>query len=167
MKNTSIIIILVISQLCFSQKKDTIYILFDDQHPTMEKSSFKTGRILKEGDKSPETSFTYRIDEKETENPFGYSTGYTFSHFNQLKSAYTIFGGRPPLKMVKDSSFLNEIKPLDNEFFRKTTYRKVCKTFEEEDSWEQDVVIFVIDIDEICHGNIILREVNFGRPVKE
>ncbi len=72
----------------------------------------------------------------------------------------------PPKKLVKDISFLQTIKPLDIEFFRTTSYRKVCKTFEAEDSWEQDVVIFMIDKDEIRDGKVVLREVQFSRPVK-
>ncbi|WP_168191335.1 MULTISPECIES: hypothetical protein [Antarcticibacterium] len=46
-------------------------------------------------------------------------------------------------------------------------YIQVAKTFEKEDSWEQDVAIFIVDVDEIKNDSIVLREVKFTRPVKE
>jgi len=33
--------------------------------------------------------------------------------------------------------------------------------------WEQDVTVFIIDVDEIENDTIVLREVKFTRPVKE
>lgn len=115
---------------------------------------------------SPKAEFSYSYHIKQKEPANGYDDRFWFTHLNQLPSAYETFGGRPPKKLVKDISFLQTIKPLDIEFFRTTSYRKVCKTFEAEDSWEQDVVIFMIDKDEIRDGKVVLREVQFSRPVK-
>ena len=69
--------------------------------------------------------------------------------------------------MEKHKTFLKDKKVLDISFFRTTPYLEVCKTFEEEDSWEQDVVIFMMDVDEMKNDSIVLREVRFSRPVKE
>jgi hypothetical protein len=69
--------------------------------------------------------------------------------------------------ILKDLNFLNKINPFDHSFFETTEYIRVCKTFEEEDSHVQDVIIFMIDKDEIKDGKIILREVFFSRPAKE
>lgn len=57
-------------------------------------------------------------------------------------------------------NFLKDKPVLDVNFFRTTPYLKIAKTFEEEDSWKQDVIIFIIDEDEMQTDNIVLREVN-------
>lgn len=163
-------LLLIIYLIClnsFSQiKKDTIYILFDSTQVGMKKNSFEVFKSTKYPNENIKTSYTYKIDEKKSENKYLYDTGYTFSHFNQGKSEYETFGGVPPLKLIKDSCFFKKIKPLNIDFFLTTDYLKVCKTFEKEDNWEQDVIIFIIDKDEIKDGKLILREVSFRRPAK-
>lgn len=169
MKNISLVLILYLFCLnSFSQKKlDTIYILFDSTKIGMKKESYKAFKSSKYPKENIKTSYSYRIDEKKHENPYLYDTGYTFTHFNQSKSEYETFGGTPPMVVIKNYCFLRKIKPLNINFFLTTSYKDVCETFETEDGWEQDVVIFMIDKDEIKDGKVILREVTFSRPVKE
>jgi len=96
-----------------------------------------------------------------------HDTGYSFSHFIRTAYEIEIFGGpKNPITLIKELDFLNKIKPLDHHFFENTDYLKVCKTFEAEESHEQDVIIFIIDKDEIKDDKIVLREVLFERPVK-
>lgn len=83
------------------------------------------------------------------EDPKGYDFDFSFSHFNQSQKAYKTFGGKPPTILKKPKSFLENKKVLDIEFFRTTPYIPIAKTFEKQESWEQDVVIFIVDVDEI------------------
>lgn len=92
---------------------------------------------------------------------------FLFSHANKSEKHNSIFGTENPMILKKPKSFLENKKVLDIEFFRTTPYGKVVKTFEEEDSREQDVIIFMVDVDEIKNDCIVLREVDFSRPVKE
>lgn len=169
MKKTNLVIILCLFSLIgYSQiKKDTVYILFDSTQIGMKKISYKVLKSIKYPNENIKTSYSYKINEKKHENRYLYDTGYTFVHFNAGKSEYEYFGGTPPLKIIKDFSFLRNIKPLDIDFFLSTDYHKVCKTFEAKNRREQDVIIFIIDKGEIKNGKLILREVTFRRPVKE
>jgi hypothetical protein len=110
---------------------------------------------------------TYFIDEKVRPNPQMYDTGYKFAYLELIPFEQASTGFRSSMALVRDSTFLNTIKPLDHTFFETTDYLKVCKTFEAEESHEQDVIIFIIDKDEIKNGKIVLREVKFSRPTKE
>ena len=167
MRHLIIYIIVVFSTLkCFSQEKDTIYIIFDEAHGEMKKNSFLAFKRSDDPNEVRKKSFVYSIKEKKYNNDVKYDDEFEFVHHNRNRKNYEIFGGKPPLKIVKDSSFLKTIIPLDIQFFRTTDYIKVCKTFEAENSWEQDVVIFMIDKDEIKDGKLVLREVKFSRPVK-
>lgn len=74
---------------------------------------------------------------------------------------------KSPSIIKKDSAFLKKTQLLNNIFFLTSDYKQVCKTFEEENSREKDVIIFIIDKDEVQNGKIILREVKFNRPAKE
>jgi hypothetical protein len=96
-----------------------------------------------------------------------YDTGYKFYYRELIPFVQALSGFRSSMALVRDTSFLKIIKPLDHTFFETTDYLKVCKTFEAEDSHEQDVIIFVIDKDEIKDEKIVLREVQFYRPAKE
>ena len=93
-------------------------------------------------------------------------SGYLFTHYRYGKEDLDK-GGKQPAIIEKPLSFLRTIKPLNIDFFLNTDYNKVCKVFEEEDSWMQDVIIFIIDKDEIMKGKIVLRQVRFNRPSKE
>jgi hypothetical protein len=167
MKLLYILITIICSQHLLSQTiRDTIFIYFDDEKAGMKKGEFYHPTRKDNPSEKINESITYFIEEKITKNPLGYDTGYTFYHLNRDKKSYEIFGGKPPLKLIKDTAFLRTVKLLDIAFFRKTDYIKVCKTFEAEDSWEQDVIIFIIDKDEIQDGKVVLREVSFSRPVK-
>jgi hypothetical protein len=97
----------------------------------------------------------------------GYDYEFKFHHHNQSQKNYKNFGGKPPAILRKHNSFLKNKKVLEIEFFRKTPYIKIAKTFENEDSWEQNVVIFMVDVEEIKNNSIVLREVKFSRPVKQ
>lgn len=169
MKKTNLVIILyLISSIGYSQiKQDTLYILFDSTQVGMKKTSYKVLKSTKYPNENIKISYSYIIDEKKHENSYLYDSGYTFVHLNQGKSEYEYFGGTPPLKIIKDSCFLRKIEPLNIDFFLKTDYLEVCKTFEKEDNWEQDVIIFIIDKEEIKDGKVILKEVKFRRPAKE
>lgn len=147
-----------------SQVKDTLYIYFDSTNIEMKKGSFIDNRVQ---DPIKSISITYYIDEKKREFSYEYDKGYTFWHRNRDEKSAKLFGYKQPLTLEKDILFFKKINLLDNCFFKKTDYHQVCKTFEKEDSWEQDVVIFIIDKDEIKDGKLILREVTFSRPVKE
>jgi hypothetical protein len=154
-----IIICVTSLSLTFSycQKKDTIYILFDKAYKDIViKSRY---RVSSEA----EWSYSYYIKQKDSIHE---GNLFMFSHFNQLPIAYKTFGGSPPQKLIKDTSFLRTIEPLEINFFRTNSYVKICETFESDDGWEQDVVIFIIDKDEIQGKKLVLREVQFRRPVK-
>ena len=167
MKTTISIFLILFTLNCVSQQfKDTVYIYFDSTLVGMKKADFKIFKSKKYPNEKIKSSHTYKIDEKKMKDTIGYDKGYTFTHFNQGKGEYEVFGGKPPLALKKESPFLKTIKPLTIDFFLNTDYKKVCKTFEEEDSHEQDVIIFVIDKDEIKNGKLTLREVIFSRPVK-
>ena len=92
---------------------------------------------------------------------------FKFSHHVQSQETLEKFNIKRPIKLKKHKSFLKDREILDIKFFRTTPYIEVCKTFEEEDSWEQDVIIFMMDVDEMENDSIILREVRFTRPVKQ
>ncbi len=165
-KNNLIIILFFFFYLKgFSQTvKDTVYIFFDSTNVGMRKSSFKDKRVIR---KDKKTSFVYYIDEKKVESSYLYDSGYTFWHSNRPDRDLIKWGGKLPLEVKKDTCFLKKIDPLEINFFLETKYRKVCKTFEDENSREEGVIIFIIDKDEIRDGKIVLREVKFSRPVKE
>lgn len=148
-----------------AQNKDTVYIGFDEQFEEMRKEDFT--RHVQAGSPNEKLgkSITYYIRQKEP--PCGYGYEFHFTHANHPKKAYEKFGGTPPIILHKEKSFLRDKKVLDINFFRTIPYQRIAKTFEEEDSWKQDVRIFMIDVDEIKNDSITLREVTFGRPVKE
>lgn len=152
----------------FSQTNlDTIYIYFDSIHKSMEKSRGIININKKNGDIIRKLSISYHIEEIVRSNPEMHSTGYTFWHHERTPWEIKNFGGpKSPITLIKGLDFLNKIKLLDHHFFENTDYIKVCKTFEAEDSHEQDVIIFIIDKDEIKDGKIVLHEVLFERPVK-
>ncbi|WP_298288759.1 hypothetical protein [uncultured Lutibacter sp.] len=133
----------------------------------MKKESYKAFKSKKYPKENIKTSYSYRIDERNHENPYLYDVGYTFTHFNQSKFEYETFGGTPPKVIVKNYCFLKKIKPLNINFFLTASYQEVCRTFEAEYNREQDVVIFIIDKEEINKGKLFLREVTFNRPIKE
>lgn len=150
----------------FSQvTKDTIYIYFDSTHEQMKKSSAIT-YVQKNPKDKVKKSYRYYVDEKTYPDMEMTDTGYTFSHFNQEKSAYKKFGGTPPLVIEKDSSFLKVIKPLTVDFFLTTEYREVRKKLKNYPSKKREVIIFIIDKEEIKNGKITLREVMFSTAHK-
>ncbi|GAA3570331.1 hypothetical protein GCM10022395_19960 [Snuella lapsa] len=132
----------------------------------MKKQVINKERLVVKGVLPVDDSFVYEIDEKREGRLYEFE--YRFSHFNWSKNQYMSNSNyKPPLIIKKDTSFLKTISVLDIDFFKSTDYLKVCKTFEDEDSWKQDVLIFIIDIDEIVDDKIVLREVQFSRPVKQ
>jgi|TARA_R100000501_G_C2617046_1_gene110542 hypothetical protein len=153
------------SFISFSQKKDTIVIIFNDEFSEMEKTDFTEEVQAGSPEEKLKKSIAYRIRQMEKDSWSG--NKFHFTHANHPKEAYKKFGGEPPIILKKQKSFLENKKVLDIEFFRTTPYIKVAKTFEEEDSWEEDVMIFMIDVDEIKNDSITLRQVSFTRPVKE
>lgn len=162
------LVILLFFQGCQSQNinKDTIYILFDEKNEGMRKQFIPKEKLIIKGDIPIDDSFVYEIQEKK--EGLLYEFAYKFSHFNwSEKKSILPKNYSPPLIIEKDYSFLNEIKILKNDFFKSTSYIEVCKTFEERNSWEQNVVIFIIDVSEIKNNKIVLREANFTRPIKE
>jgi len=169
MKNYMIILVVFLFlQGCHSQnqQKDTSYILFDDKIEGMNKQIIPKQKLTIKGDVPNEDSYVYEIQEKKEGRLYEFS--YRFSHFNwSKKKSILSMDYSPPLIIEKDSSFLKEIKVLTIDFFKNTSYSEVNKKFEKEDSWEQDVLIFIIDIAEIKNNKIVLREVNFTRPIKE
>lgn len=161
------ILILLFFIFCFNlygQEVDTVFILFDEKYKEMESIDF-TAMVQAGASEQLEKSITYTIQQKEEVYP--YSNKFKFSHFNQGKNTYAYFGGKPPILLKKPEIYLKGQRVLDIHFFRNTSYIKVCKTFEEEDSWKQDMVIFMVDVDEIKNDSIVMREVYFSRPVKE
>lgn len=166
--NSSFIIVglvFLFSSMAFSQKKDTIYIKFNNHYDEMMKSDFTWQVQAGSHEEKLGKSITYYIEQMEP--PDGYDFRFKFTHSNRSKKTYKKFGGGPPGIFKKEKSFLEDKTVLDIEFFRTTPYIEVCKTFEEEESWEQDVVIFMVDKEEIKNDSIVLREVRFSRPVKE
>lgn len=131
----------------------------------MEKSDFTKGVQAGSPDEKLKKSITYRIRQMEKDSWSG--NRFSFTHANHSKKAYKKFGGTPSKTVKKPKCYLKDKKILDINFFRTTPYIKVVKTFEEEDSRIQDVVIFMVDVDEIKNDSIVLREVTFTRPVKE
>lgn len=164
-KSAFLVLINLFPLLLFSQKKDTIFIVFNSQYGKMEKSNFTKGVQAGAPEEKLEESIIYYIEQMEKDTY--YPTKFKFTHFNQSKKSYKKFGGKPPLILKKHKSFLKGKKVLDIDFFGTTPYTKVCKTFEEEDSWKQDVLIFMVDVDEMKNDSIVLREVMFSRPVKQ
>lgn len=145
--------------------KDTILIKFNNEFPEMEKSDFTKGVQAGSPEEKLKKSITYFIRQMEKDSWSG--NKFSFTHANHPKKAYEKFGGTPPLICKKHISFLKDRKVLDIKFFRKTPYIQVAKTFEDEDSWEEDVIIFIMDEDEVKNDSITLRQVNFSRPVKQ
>lgn len=148
-----------------STNKDTIYIQFEDVYKEMRKDNFTEALQAGSPEEKLKKSIVFYIEQMEP--PEGNDFEFSFSHFNQSQRAYNTFGGKPPVILYKPKSYLKDKKVLDINFFRKMPYIQVAKTFEKEDSWEQDVVIFIVDVDEIKNDSIVLREVKFTRPVKE
>ncbi len=159
------VLIFTIPLISFSQKKDTLFIEFNNKFYEMEKSDFTKGVQASAPDEKLNKSIAYSIRQMEKDSWSG--NKFSFTHANHPQRAYKIFGGTPPSKLKKHKSFMENKKVLDITFFRKTPYIDVCKTFEKEDSWEQDVVIFLMDVDEMKNDSIVLREVRFSRPVKQ
>jgi len=168
-KKLFIILFIMLDTLVGAQNrfKDTLYIYFDSLQPTMKKALGYDKQIPKYDLYETNRYYgTYFIDEKPAPNPEMLDTGYEFAYWEHTPFLQALSGFRSSMALVRDQSFLKKIKPLDHTFFETTEYIKVCKTFEAEDSREQDVIIFVIDKDEIKDGKIILREVFFRRPEK-
>ncbi len=149
-------------------RKDTVYIQFDSIHPNMKK--YKTDIKVYDEKKNIKEKLviSYKIQEKLVVKKNRY-VGYwfTFSYSERTKAEISLFGGTSSKSIIKPIRYLNNIKLLDYNYFEDTDYQKVCKTFEAEDSWEQDVVIFIVDKEEIKNDMIVLREVAFKRPVIE
>ena len=166
-KNIGIILLFlfIVPFKLFSQKKDTIIIKFDEQNEEMIKADFTREMQAGSPEEELKKSIAYYIEQMEPS--CGYDSKFSFTHSNQSQKAYKKFGGDPPVILHKKKSFLNDKKVLDVNFFRTTPYLKIAKTFEEEDSWTQDVAVFMMDVDEIKNDSIVLREVTFTRPVKE
>ena len=148
-----------------SQENDTVFILFDNRYDEMEKSDFTAGVQAGSPDEKLKKSIAYLIRQMEKDT-YG-DTRFRFTHSNHSKKTYRIFGGEPPVILKEHKSFLKDKRVLDIKFFRTTPYIKVAKTFEEEDSWEEDVMIFIVDVDEMKNDSITMRQVYFTRPVKE
>lgn len=165
MKKGFLVLLYLVPIISFSQFKDTVYIRFDQKYDEMEKVDFTEKVQASSPDEELENSITYLIRQMEKDT-YG-DTKFRFSHFNQSKKAYKTFGGKPPKIIEKHNSFLANQNILDINFFRTTSYNKIAKTFEDDDSWEEDVMIFMLDVDEIHNDSLILRQVNFTRPVKQ
>lgn len=148
-----------------SQKKDTVYIKFNETHEEMRKVDLTRQMQARSPDQVLKKSVVYYIEQMEP--PCGYDNEFNFAHIKRDKETYKKWDLEAPINLHKEKSFLRHKKVLDINFFRTTPYLKIAKTFEEEDSWAQDVMIFMIDVDEIKKDSIILREVTFGRPLKE
>lgn len=158
MKQIKIFFLSLISWGCFAQSNDTIFIKFSTEYSEMKKETYKFSE-------ESEFSFGYFIRQMEKET-YG-DIYFVFSHSQRDKKHNAYFGSKNSPKLYKPKSFIEGKKVLDINFFRTTPYFQIAKTFEKEDSWEQDVVIFMVDVDEIKNDNIVLREVRFSRPVKE
>jgi hypothetical protein len=158
-------ILLLLSINSFGQDKDTIYILFHNKFSEMEVVDYTNLMQAGSSEEKLNKSITYLIEQME--EPGGYDYKFKFSHHNQSQKAYKKFGGKPPAILHKPKSYLKCKKVLNIDYFRTTPYIEVAKTFEKEDSWEQDVMIFIVDVAEIKNDSIILREVTFTRPVKQ
>lgn len=141
-----------------AQEKDTIFIKFNDKFQGTKKGSYQF---------SPNSSISYAYFIRQMEEETYGDTHFLFSHASRDEKMYKKFGGKHPAVLKKSKRFLKCEKVLNMEFFRTTPYIQIVKTFEAEDSWEQDVIIFMIDVDEIKNDSIMLREVKFSRPVKE
>lgn len=148
-----------------AQKQDTVYIKFNENYEEMRKVDLTSQMQARSPDEKLKRSVVYYIEQMEP--PCGYDNEFNFTHINRDKETYKEWDLEPPVILQKEKSLLRNKKFLDINFFRTTPYLKIAKTFEEEDSWKQDVMIFMVDVDEIKNDSIILREVKFGRPVKE
>lgn len=149
----------------YAQQKDTVFIVFDDEYNGMELVDYT--HLMQAGapDEKLEKSITYIIEQMEETYP--YDDKFKFSHHNQSKKAYEKFGGEPPGILYKTKAFLKGKKVLDIDFFRTTPYIQIAKTFEKENSREEGVIIFIMDVDEMKNDSIILRQVDFSRPIKQ
>ncbi|MFD2828619.1 hypothetical protein ACFSYG_19225 [Leeuwenhoekiella polynyae] len=149
----------------FAQTKDTIYIKINKKFEEVDIIDF-TDKVQAGSPKEKlNKSVTYSIEQMEKDS--WSDTKFNFTHANYSSKAYENFGGKAPLILKKPKSYLCDKKELDINFFRTTPYLQICKTFEAENSHQQDVIIFMIDEDEIKNDSIILREVTFSRPTKQ
>ena len=158
MKYVILFLLSLISWCSFAQINDTVFINFSTKYQEMKKEKYK----FSEGSSM---SYGYFIRQMEKET-YG-DIHFIFSHPQRNEEHNKYFGGKNPIVLKKPKSYLDGKKVLDINFFRTTPYTEIAKTFEEEDSWEQDVMIFMVDVDEIKNDSIVLREVTFTKPVKE
>ncbi|RXG18527.1 hypothetical protein DSM03_1011218 [Leeuwenhoekiella aestuarii] len=156
--------IILYSTISLGQARDTVYIQFNQKFKVMDKTEYQFSRREFNPEHIPK-SYGYFI--RQMEKDAWSDTHFHFSHAQRDSLTYKTFGGKPPLILKKSKSYLKDKQVLDINFFRTTPYPQICKTFEEEDSHEQDVVIFMIDEDEIKNDTLTLREVKFSRPVKQ
>lgn len=159
------ILFILFSGILFGQKSDSLFIIFNKKYPEMIKSDYTHLVQNRNSNEKLGKSITFYIKQKEKET--WSDNEFSFSHTHRDKKTYEIFGGRPSVVLKKNKSYLHGKHVLDINFFRTTPYKQICKTFEEEDSHEQDVVIFMIDEDEIKNDTITIREVKFSRPLKQ
>lgn len=151
-------LLLSISLSGFAQKNDTIFIKFNSEYGEMKKEKYKF---------SENSFFSYGYFIRQMEKDTYGDIYFIFSHSQRDIKHNKYFGTTNSSILKKQKSYLKDKKVLDINFFRTTPYIQIAKTFEKEDSWEQDVVIFMVDVDEIENDSIVLREVTFTRPVKE
>ncbi len=159
---------LLFSQLFCAQtieSKDTIYIIFNETYKEMRKVDFTREMQAGSPNEKLKRSLDFSIEQKEP--PMGYDYEFNFTHANRSQDIYKKFNLQSPIIEKKPKTYLKHKQVLDINFFRTTPYIEVAKTFEKEDSWEQDVVIFIVDVDEMKNDSIVLREVKFTRPVKQ
>lgn len=164
MKNLTLIFLFWFSVTGYSQEADTLFIVFDDHYEEMAKAIYLSPPPPGSVEKVKE-SVTFYIRQMEKNAYSG--NKFAFAHSHQSKEFNLAAGRKNPEILIREKSFLKETSLLGIDFFRTTPYLTVCKTFEEEDSWKQDVKIFMIDVDEIRNDSIVLREVSFSRPVKQ
>ena len=148
----------MITSFGFTQNNDTIFIKFNDEYREMKNEKYK----FSEG-----SCFSYGYFIRQMEKDTYGDIYFNFSHTQRDEKHNRYFGTINSSVLKKPKSFLIGKKVVDINFFRTTPYIKIAKTFEKEDSWEQDVVIFMVDVNEIKNDSILLREVKFSRPVKE
>lgn len=110
-------------------------------------------------------SYGYFIRQMEKET-YG-DVYFIFSHTQRDEKHNRYFGKINSSVLKKTNSYLTGKRVLDINFFKTTPYNKIAKTFEKENSHEQSVKIFILDVEEMKNDSIVLREVKFTRPVKE
>ncbi len=155
-------------QFIFSQKKenclDTIIIIFDEKFEEFEKVKYTSASFSVSKEK-PINSFEYTVEQMEEDT--WSDSRFKFAYHIQSQETLERFNIKRPIKLKKHKLYLDRRRVLDIEFFQTTAYNEVAKTFEEEDSWQQDVMIFIADVDEMENDSIVLKEVKFSRPVKQ